>query len=142
MILYLDTSALVKLYVDEAGSDVVQAAVSAATHVATSRVAYPEARSAFARQHVAGNLSDTDLRRIVAALDRDFLSLVVVELVAAVGKRAGELAERYGLRGFDAIHLAGALDCGRMIGEEPGFLTFDTRQAEAARDQGLDSPMS
>ena len=85
MILYLDTSALVKLYVDEAGSDVVQAAVSAATHVATSRVAYPEARSAFARQHVAGNLSDTDLRRIVAALDRDFLSLVVVELVAAGG---------------------------------------------------------
>ena len=83
MILYLDTSALVKLYVDEAASDVVRRAVADVTHVATSRVAYPEARAAFARRHLAGDFSRLDLRRVVAALDRDFSSLVVMELGVA-----------------------------------------------------------
>ena len=137
MILYLDTSALVKLYVDEAASDVVRRAVADVTHVATSRVAYPEARAAFARRHLAGDFSRLDLRRVVAALDRDFSSLVVMELGVAVATQAGELAERHGLRGFDAIHLASALDCSRLLGVQPEFLTFDTRQAAAARNEGL-----
>ena len=49
MILYLDTSALVKLYVEEEGSDEVKKACEQAQVVVTSRLAYAEARSAFAR---------------------------------------------------------------------------------------------
>ena len=49
MILYLDTSALVKLYVEEDGSEEVSTAVRDASRVATSAVAYPEARATFAR---------------------------------------------------------------------------------------------
>lgn len=140
MILYLDTSALVKLYVEEEGSNTVRDAVGDASHVVTSRVAYPEARSALARRRVEGAYSRADLRRAVAALDRDFSALVIVELGAAVAKQAGELAERHGLRGFDAIHLASALECGRLLGTEPAFETFDSRQAKAARTEGLRRP--
>ena len=49
MTLYLDTSSLVKLFIDEPGSDLVGRMVGAATVVVTSTVAYPESRAAFAR---------------------------------------------------------------------------------------------
>jgi predicted nucleic acid-binding protein len=137
LILYVDTSALVKLYVDEESSDSVRRAVARASHVATSRVAYPEARSAFARRQAEGYLSRTDVRRSVTALDKDFSALVVVELTAGVATLAGELAERHGIRGFDAIHLASALECGRLLGTGPSFLTFDARQTRAAVREGL-----
>ena len=49
MTVYLDTSSLVKLYVTEAGSDVIHKLVGEADVVATSVAAYPETRAAFAR---------------------------------------------------------------------------------------------
>lgn len=137
MILYVDTSALVKLYVDEEGSAFVRDSVDRASHVATSRVAYPEARSAIARRQAEHLFSPAVGRRVVAALDKDFLALVVVELVAGVATSAGELAARHAIRGFDAIHVASALECGRLLGTDPSFLTFDRRQAQAAHREGL-----
>lgn len=137
MILYLDTSALVKLYIQETGSDIVQIAVQNASHVAISRVAYPEARSAFARRCLAGDISKPDLKRIIFSLNQDSHALVWIELTASLAKYAGELAEHHGLRGFDSIHIASALECGRLINQPPNFLTFDDRQAVVAKAEGL-----
>ena len=92
LILYLDTSALVKLYVREVGTAQTRAHVRGAEMIATSRVAYPEARAAFARrQREAAAITTRALARAVAALDRDLDRFVVVELTATVAKRAGEL---------------------------------------------------
>ncbi len=55
MILYLDTSALVKLYVSEEGSEIVRGAVESAGRVATSRIAYAEARAALAPAYWLGS---------------------------------------------------------------------------------------
>ena len=137
MNLYLDTSALVKLYVREPGSDTVRRRVSDASVVATSRVAYPEARAAFARRRREGGFGAADLRRIVADLDRDFAALVVVELSGEVARLAGELAEARALSGFDAIHVASALTFGRLAGTPPVFATYDSTQAAAAAAEGL-----
>lgn len=137
MILYLDTSAMVKLYVTEKGSGDVRKRLRRADHAATSRVAYPEARSALARRCREGTLTSEGLRRAVSALDRDMGSLVIVELHEGVARRAGELAERHSLRGFDAIHLASALELGHLINSSPVYLTFDERQALAAASEGL-----
>ena len=63
MILYLDTSALVKLYAREVGSAEVKRAVARADLVATSLVAYVEARSAFARKHRLADIDDDALKR-------------------------------------------------------------------------------
>ena len=140
MIAYLDTSALVKLYVDEPSSAVVRAVVERASHVLTSRVAYPEARAAVARRRAEGAISRADLRRIVAALDADLSTLVVVELTADIAHLAGDIAERHGLRGFDAIHVASAQAGGRLLGTPPAFMTFDAHQAAAAMREGLADP--
>jgi predicted nucleic acid-binding protein len=61
----------------------------------------------------------------------------VVELSAKVAKRAGELAERRALRGFDAIHLASALEVEELTGLVATFCCFDDRLREAASAEKL-----
>lgn len=136
MILYLDTSALVKLYVEEEGSGPVAAAVEEAGAVVTARIAYAEARAAFARHRREGGLTTGELRRVVERLDHDWPSYGVVELSDTVVRRAGGLAERRALRGFDALHLAAALEL-RGAGAEVVFLSFDARLTAAARRERL-----
>jgi len=65
MILYLDTSALVKLYIDEPGSEEVREKVKAARIVSTSRVAYVEARAGIARKFREGELSKGEYKRVL-----------------------------------------------------------------------------
>jgi predicted nucleic acid-binding protein len=140
LILYLDTSALVKLYVAEPDSDVVRAWLQAADTAATSRVAYPEARAAFARRLREGAYSADAHRQIVAELDRDWSRVAVVELGADVARLAGELAERHALRGFDAIHLASAVHLSDLLNRAVGFGAFDARLAAGAAAVGLAAP--
>lgn len=140
MNLYLDTSALVKLYVQEVHTADVRRAVAAAEVVATSRVAYPEARAALARRHREGSLGARACRTAARALDRDLPSLAIIELTAPLAREAGELAALRSLRGFDAIHLASALSMGRLLGAPPRFLAYDTRLVAAAREEGLAAP--
>jgi predicted nucleic acid-binding protein len=136
LILYLDTSALVKLYVEEDGSSDVAAAVEVASAVVTARIAYAEARAAFARHRREGGITAAELRRIVQRLDQDWSRYGIVELSEAAVRRAGILAERRALRGFDALHLACALEL-RRAGAEVVFLSFDTRLTGAARRERL-----
>ena len=137
MILYLDTSALVKLYVTEEGATEVRGRVRLAERVATSRVAYPEARAAFARRCRERALTSVGVRRATSALDQDMGALVIVELLEPVAHLAGDLAERHALRGFDAVHLASAIHLGHLLGSPPEFMTFDVRQGRAAASEGL-----
>ena len=137
MILYLDTSALVKLYVAEAGSTTVRSAVASASQVATSRVAYPEARSALARRHREGGLDAHTLHRLVADLERDLAACVVVEVSPEIAALAGSLAELHALRGFDALHVASAVRLGALAAAPVQFLSFDARQVDGARAAGL-----
>lgn len=109
MILYLDTSALVKLYVDEDGSEDVDTAVRDASRVATSAVAYTEARAAFARLERDENITSQEHRTAVADLDADWDSLGVLDLTRNLARFCGGLAQKHGLRGFDAVHLGSAV---------------------------------
>ena len=80
MICYLDTSALVKLYVHEQGSETVCKLVEAASVVATSKVAYPEARAALARGLREDLLAKKDYRLVVAALQHDWTRYLALEV--------------------------------------------------------------
>ncbi len=98
--------------------------------MATSTVAYAEARAALARREREGVLDEVGYRRAVGALDdewRRYARLAVSNLVAY---RAGEMAERYALRGFDAVHLASAARLRERFGDLR-FLAFDDRLLEA-----------
>jgi predicted nucleic acid-binding protein len=136
VILYLDTSALVKLYVDEPGTSSVIAQVDAASVVATARVAYAEARAAFARKRREGGLDAGGLRQVVRRLDDDWSAYSVVEVNELLVRRAGSLAERHGLRGYDAIHLAASLEIRHARGEVQ-FACFDDQLRRAARRERL-----
>ena len=126
-----------KLYVSEASSQQVRAEVRRATRVATSRVAYPEARAALARHRRDGGVAAADLLRAVSDLDREFTAFVIVELAEPLARRAGDLAERQALRGFDAIHLASALELRDLLGEPVTLRAFDARLTAAAAAVGL-----
>jgi len=140
LILYLDTSALVKLYAREAGSAAVRRETSAAEAIATSAVAYTEARAAFVRLARERPASRKLHRRRVSQLDRDWIHYLVVELTPAVTRSSGEIAELHALRGFDAIHLASALWLQSAYSGDLAFMTYDRRQASAAADAGLRVP--
>lgn len=136
MILYLDTSALVKLYVEEDGTPAVAAWVAEAHVVATARIAYAEARAAFARHHREGALTPALLRRIVARLDEDWGRYTVLEVTDVLVRNAGRFAEAYALRGFDAVHLAAAVEL-RQPRTKVSFGCFDDRLNRAARREKL-----
>jgi predicted nucleic acid-binding protein len=135
VILYLDSSALVKLFVFEQASDKVHAYVMEAEAIATSRVAYSEACAAFARRRHEDRLSQEEYSAAKEALRNQWPSFGAVELAEF---KAGELAMKHNLRGFDAIHLAAALELHAKTNRVPViFCTFDTLQAKAARAERL-----
>lgn len=140
MILYLDTSALVKLYVREAGSVAVRRETNAAEAVATSAVAFAEARAAFARLARERPASRKLHRQRVSQFDRDWGHYLIVELTPAVTRSSGEIAELHALRGFDAIHLASALWLQSAYSGDLAFMAYDGRLTAAAVDTGLRVP--
>jgi uncharacterized protein len=124
---------VVKLYVEEEeGRELVRAAVGEAGRVATSTVAYAEARAALARKEREGELDRGQHLRALGALDAEWRGFVRMPVSNLVAYRAGEMAERYALWGFDAIHLASAVRLGERF-DDLSFLAFDDRLVEAAR---------
>lgn len=137
MILYLDTSALVKLYVPETDSDKIIQLVDAAEMPSTSRMAYAEARAAFARKRREQAVNLRDYRTIVQDLDNDWETFFIVDVSDALIKRAGQLAETFALRGYDAVHLASAVIVAEQGSEAVMFACFDEKLSRAGRRQGL-----
>ena len=134
MILYLDTSSLVKLYVSEDGSADVLDLVARSELVATSVLAYPEARSAFARLRRENLVGSAEVRRLVAAFEADWPHYLAIDVGEAVCRHAGDLAERHGLRAYDSIHLASFLVLSEAeVGAPLRFSSFDARLNAAAR---------
>ena len=140
MILYLDTSALVKLYVREAMSGKTRALVDRAEAVATSVVTYAETRATFARLLRNKSTSVRRHRERTTKLNLDWDKFLRIELSPALVRLAGETAEHHGLRGFDAIHLASALWLRDQSPAALSFVAFDQRLIEAAKRSGLPIP--
>ena len=138
-IAYLDTSSLVKLYIQEEGSEAVRDLLHTADALATSVVAYPEARAAFSRRYHEGGFDSKGFSRIKHGLDEDWPHYAVVQLTPNLAIEAGEIAEIQRVRGFDAIHLASALALQEKLTGPMIFSCFDRRLNEAAKQAGLDT---
>jgi len=136
--LYLDTSALVKIYVDEEGSAGCRRAVTEADLIATSALAYVEARAAFIRRRHEGGLPPKSHRRIIADLDEDWPSYAIVGVTEGVIREGARLAERHRLRAYDAVHLASATVLRDGERTEPMvFASWDAVLGRAARREGF-----
>lgn len=137
MTLYLDTSSLVKLYVDEPDADDVQRVVGEADVVATSVLAYAEARAAFARRRREKLMTPAESRAALRQLDADWPRYIVILLGDELGQAAGRLADVHGIRGCDAVHLAAFENLlAQCDDDDVRFSSGDDRLSRAARALG------
>lgn len=135
--LYLDTSALVKLYVRE--PETVELSTFVRRHAPPlpySSLHELELTHALERQREEGDLTSVDVTRITVALEKDLEGGVLARPEAdwpGVFTRAIHLLRQHrGLRSLDALHIGQALECGAGW-----FITYDKRQAKAAAGEGL-----
>ncbi len=125
---YVDSSALVKLYVREPDSDVAVRLLSADEEWVTAAHALIEVRRVLAIRHEGRTL--TTMR---SAFLRDWERILVVELDSTTCAAAATIAETTRARSLDALHLAAAMRA--LPGQR--FISFDVRQAAAARQLGF-----
>lgn len=129
MTTYVDSSALLKRYVDEVDSDIAEEFLLADPVLVTSWVTVVEVRRNLARL-----LDGKNLISVQSQFTADLDSLAMIVCDAAVAASAAEIGESLGVRSLDAIHLASAR---RLRIDDLTFLTFDIRQAQGARSLGF-----
>ena len=120
---------MIKTVLEEEGSAIADELWRRASARVASRLVYPEARAALAAAERSGRIDQAGRRIAVADLDAACTAMVLVGIDWGLAQHAGEIAELYALRGYDAVHLATALSV-----EEPdlALLTWDHDLAEAA----------
>lgn len=132
MITYVDTSTLLKLLIEEPGSAQAALIWDSADVVAAARVAHVEARAALAAANRARRMSSAQMQRSKIELTGLWQQFTIVEITEGLVGAAGDLAEDEGLRGYDAIHLAAALQIGADL-----LTSADTDLCAAAARRGL-----
>ena len=141
---YLDTSALVKRYAQERGTAWMLSLtdLTAKHDLYTVRVTGPEMIAALFRKARTGEVSPDEVRRSAENFRVDWQQQYqIVEVTALVADRAMELAEKYGLRGYDAVHLPSALALQQtreaMELHSLIFVSADAQQRETAAAESL-----
>jgi uncharacterized protein len=138
-IYFLDTSAVIKRYVQETGTAWVQAlTLPTAPHSHfVARITWVETISAVTRRERGGDLSPPDAAVALTDFQQDFgRQYMPVEISAALIAHAGSLARQHALRGYDAVQLAAALE---VVAKIPSLIlvSADAALNAAAAAEGL-----
>ncbi|MDP2792638.1 MAG: type II toxin-antitoxin system VapC family toxin [Sulfurisoma sp.] len=138
--IYLDTSALVKLYVRESFTGEMLQLASSHERLASHQVLYVEFHATVARLGRESRVTEDQSRQI----KRDFLTawptITQVGLTGSLLERAAELAEGFALRGYDSLHLAAADLLRQTVSEPLVFASFDRHLNRAAKLLGMKFP--
>ena len=137
MILFCDTSALVKLYLREDASDLMMALATAASAIAVCRIAWAEAMAALARRGRESPADAEVIETVRTRLRHDWPGYAIVEITQPLVELAGDYADTFALRGYDSVQLAAARTLQEAAGEELHFACFDTRLERAAKVLGM-----
>jgi hypothetical protein len=139
-VFYLDTSALVKLYVREPGTEqMLRLADPAGGHtLALLGLTRVEFRSAVRQRERAGDLAHDIAARLIDSLEEHLANFFVVQpLTDLVIQEAAALLDRHALRAYDAVQLAGCLMLRARLGRHATFVCSDRQLAKAAEDEGM-----
>ncbi len=134
---YLESSALVKRYVRETGTEALDSIVTDTEGLATSRLAYPEILSALCRKYRAGDLEKDLLDELLDQLEKDWLSLMIIEFHEELHPLVRDLIQKHALRAADTVHLASALWLKQTARTGVTFVASDRGLLRAARAEGL-----
>ena len=132
MRVFFDSSAFVKRYVSETGTEAVLAWCDRASEIGLSGIALAEIVSAFCRLRREGRIDDTQYRQLKSLLLADIEDAAMCDLSPEVLARSIDSLEANVLRGMDAIHLGSAIALKVDV-----FISADQRQLEAAIRAGL-----
>lgn len=138
MILFCDTSALVKLYIAENGSETVRSAAEKAEAVSVSRLAWVELHAAVARRGRESPQDQQALEGVKRQFTQDWKQLVVLEVNQALLELASEYADAFSLRAYDAVQLASAVRLRDQVDVGLRFAWFDRRLNQAAGILGVE----
>lgn len=137
MILFCDTSALMKLYAQETNSDDVRAAVKKANATLVSLMAWVEVHAAFSLKQRTQQATQTQVAAGLARLRQEWDNFTRIAVDAALITEAAELALRFGLRAYDSVQLASARRAHQQLGATMRFVCFDKQLIGAAQALGL-----
>ena len=132
MNVFLDSSALAKRYVEEAGSDRVAELLSAASSLGVSIICLSEVVSALCRRRRQKKLSSRQYLKTKRMLFEDAEDANILNITDEIIARAVDLLERWPLRSSDSIQVASAAEWGADL-----FVSADAKQCDAARSYGL-----
>ncbi len=138
---FADSSALVKLYADEAGYQQVRGLVS----IAVAQLARVEVPAALWRKQRMGELSAGDARLLTADFEADYFGtgaepprFAAVAVTGSLLDQAARLCASHGLRGYDAVQLSAALAVRRVDESLTEFAAFDRALRTAAATEGFE----
>ena len=137
---YFDTSALVKLYIQEEGTaQVVELAQGHDHHqLVILDIALLEARSAIRRHEREGGISALDANRVLKQIEDDVASRFLIQpSTPAAVQEASRLLDTHPLRSYDALQLAGCLVVRHRVAAFLTFVCADVRLCETAAFEGL-----
>jgi predicted nucleic acid-binding protein len=136
-IIYLDTSALIKQYIREQGSDEVKGLIESAEFIGSNSMTLAEVASAFSRLVRMGRCTAQEGQTAWREFMTDWQSYSRLDVTSRLVERAADVAWQHGLRGYDAIHLASARFWQDAIGEPITFATYDRELWLAAQKSGI-----
>lgn len=135
--LFCDTSALVKLYVAESGSDLMQRMAQEAQALALSRISWAEMHAAVARRAREVPDDAATMEQVRQRLRIHWPSYIVMEVSQTLVELAGDYADTFALRGYDSVQLATAAQLQTSVGQPIQFACFDARLNKAAAVLGF-----
>lgn len=138
MNLYFDTSALIKLFVQETYSDDVRRWIEGANLVATGLIARAETAAGINRLARMNILNQSQYNTALSNFRSEWNDYHRIPITEQIVARADLLTCEYILRGYDAVHLACALTWSELLGAPVTMAAFDKELHEAAQKSGME----
>jgi predicted nucleic acid-binding protein len=135
--IYLDSSALVKRYTKEVGTDFVKSILATDGLITTSKLTYPEILSALMRKVRSGEIKKKTFNGIVDKFDKDWEHILVLDFHNDLLPIVKTLIEKHPLKAADAIHLSSALWLKLSSKVDVTFVASDSNLLKAAGAEKL-----
>jgi len=134
MRLFFDTSALIKNYIQETGSDKVESLMTDSEIIYVSSILEIETVSTLKRLLIDKAITEKEYIILKREFETDYQFFIAADLTSAVIEKAKTVIEKHYLKSLDAIHLAAAV---LLADEIDYFIACDEKLLKAAKKEGI-----